>query len=191
VEEEILVLDPSEAPEVVDDFEIGTEAVLEVKDRPENQHKLQRRAAVQGGGGGEVRGVLSLSQSHTLHREAVTVTNLEVLEVKHRLCACHSHNIHTIISTGCGLYCVGTWWRGAVDEDPDPRPGKKLLVLDIDYTLFDHRSTAENPQGTHAPMYVQHYIYSHCLHCHHVHCQYSTLYLCALSPGYTCCHLRV
>lgn len=23
-----------------------------------------------------------------------------------------------------------------------PRPGKKLLVLDIDYTLFDHRSTA-------------------------------------------------
>ncbi|XP_061365743.1 ubiquitin-like domain-containing CTD phosphatase [Gastrolobium bilobum] len=25
------------------------------------------------------------------------------------------------------------------------RNGKKLLVLDIDYTLFDHRSTAENP----------------------------------------------
>ncbi|KAI5593373.1 hypothetical protein POPTR_003G011300v4 [Populus trichocarpa] len=25
------------------------------------------------------------------------------------------------------------------------RPGKKLLVLDIDYTLFDHRSTAETP----------------------------------------------
>ncbi|PNY16082.1 ubiquitin-like domain-containing CTD phosphatase-like protein, partial [Trifolium pratense] len=25
------------------------------------------------------------------------------------------------------------------------RQGKKLLVLDIDYTLFDHRSTAENP----------------------------------------------
>lgn len=25
------------------------------------------------------------------------------------------------------------------------RKGKKLLVLDIDYTLFDHRSTAENP----------------------------------------------
>lgn len=24
-----------------------------------------------------------------------------------------------------------------------PRPGKKLLVLDIDYTLFDHRSVAE------------------------------------------------
>ena len=23
------------------------------------------------------------------------------------------------------------------------RPGKKLLVLDIDYTLFDHRSTAQ------------------------------------------------
>ncbi|KAJ7561462.1 hypothetical protein O6H91_03G029400 [Diphasiastrum complanatum] len=26
------------------------------------------------------------------------------------------------------------------------RPHKKLLVLDIDYTLFDHRSPAENPQ---------------------------------------------
>lgn len=25
----------------------------------------------------------------------------------------------------------------------DPRPGKNLLVLDIDYTLFDHRSVAE------------------------------------------------
>lgn len=25
----------------------------------------------------------------------------------------------------------------------EPRPGKKLLVLDIDYTLFDHRSTAQ------------------------------------------------
>lgn len=27
-----------------------------------------------------------------------------------------------------------------------PRAGKHLLVLDIDYTLFDHRSTAETPQ---------------------------------------------
>ena len=26
----------------------------------------------------------------------------------------------------------------------EPREGKKLLVLDIDYTLFDHRSVAEN-----------------------------------------------
>mmetsp|Transcript_13050 Transcript_13050/g.24955 ORF Transcript_13050/g.24955 Transcript_13050/m.24955 type:complete len:319 (+) Transcript_13050:92-1048(+) len=27
-----------------------------------------------------------------------------------------------------------------------PRAGKKLLVLDIDYTLFDHRSAAERPE---------------------------------------------
>ena len=27
-----------------------------------------------------------------------------------------------------------------------PREGKKCLVLDIDYTLFDHRSSAENPR---------------------------------------------
>eukprot|EP00051_Salpingoeca_urceolata_P028906 m.488407 g.488407 ORF g.488407 m.488407 type:complete len:317 (+) comp25759_c0_seq1:63-1013(+) len=26
----------------------------------------------------------------------------------------------------------------------EPRPGKRLLVLDIDYTLYDHRSSAEN-----------------------------------------------
>lgn len=26
----------------------------------------------------------------------------------------------------------------------EPREGKKLLVLDIDYTLFDHRSAAES-----------------------------------------------
>ena len=25
----------------------------------------------------------------------------------------------------------------------EPRSGKKLFVLDIDYTLFDHRSSAE------------------------------------------------
>ncbi|KAK2176352.1 hypothetical protein NP493_666g01002 [Ridgeia piscesae] len=30
-----------------------------------------------------------------------------------------------------------------IDLISDPRPGKKLLVLDIDYTLFDHRSVAE------------------------------------------------
>lgn len=28
----------------------------------------------------------------------------------------------------------------------EPRPGKKLLVLDIDYTLFDLGSTAERPE---------------------------------------------
>lgn len=26
-----------------------------------------------------------------------------------------------------------------------PREGKKLLVLDVDYTFFDHRSTVSNP----------------------------------------------
>ncbi|KAG5670563.1 hypothetical protein PVAND_000817 [Polypedilum vanderplanki] len=31
-----------------------------------------------------------------------------------------------------------------IEEFNKPRPGKKLLVLDIDYTLFDHRSSAEN-----------------------------------------------
>ena len=30
-----------------------------------------------------------------------------------------------------------------IQELNPPRPGSKLLVLDIDYTLFDHRSPAE------------------------------------------------
>lgn len=41
-----------------------------------------------------------------------------------------------------------------------PRPGKKLLVLDIDYTLFDHRSTAENPRELMRPR-----MYNTVLHC--------------------------
>eukprot|EP00897_Mesotaenium_endlicherianum_P000949 jgi/Mesen1/10855/ME000093S10373 len=44
VEEEILV-DPVNAPEVVDDFEMGEEETVEIKDREENQQKLRRRAA--------------------------------------------------------------------------------------------------------------------------------------------------
>ena len=32
-----------------------------------------------------------------------------------------------------------------VAEINPPRPNSKLLVLDIDYTLFDHRSPAEYP----------------------------------------------
>ena len=31
-----------------------------------------------------------------------------------------------------------------IDVVNPPRPGKKLLMLDIDYTFFDHRSPAEH-----------------------------------------------
>ncbi|GJP36532.1 hypothetical protein CLOM_g8472 [Closterium sp. NIES-68] len=78
VESEI-VLDPLEAPEVVDDLELADEEAVEIKDRPENIAKLRRRSK---------------------HFQ------LKVLN--------------------------------------PPRAGKRLLVLDIDYTLFDHVSTAEN-----------------------------------------------
>ena len=37
----------------------------------------------------------------------------------------------------------------------EPRPGKKLLVLDIDYTLFDHRSTAERPLELRRPFLLE------------------------------------
>ncbi|XP_024520988.1 ubiquitin-like domain-containing CTD phosphatase isoform X1 [Selaginella moellendorffii] len=79
VEDEIFV-DTVDAPEVLDDFELGEEDTTDIKDKDINKAKIQRR---------------------------VQQYKLKLLNP-----------------------C---------------RPGKKLLVLDIDYTLFDHRSTAENP----------------------------------------------
>ncbi|KVH93518.1 hypothetical protein Ccrd_004437 [Cynara cardunculus var. scolymus] len=74
VEDDIIV-DQVDAPEIVDDFEIGQDEVVDIKDKEVNKQKLKRR-----------------------------------IELRNPC-----------------------------------REGKKLLVLDIDYTLFDHRSTAENP----------------------------------------------
>nr|GMD10109.1 ubiquitin-like domain-containing CTD phosphatase [Ipomoea batatas]GMD12966.1 ubiquitin-like domain-containing CTD phosphatase [Ipomoea batatas] len=79
VEDEIFV-DQVDSPEIVDDFEIGQEEAVDIKDKEVNKQKLRRR----------------------IEQYKITLRN------------------------PC-------------------REGKKLLVLDIDYTLFDHRSTAENP----------------------------------------------
>lgn len=79
VEDEIII-DQVDSPEVVDDFVLGQDEVVEIKDKPVNQQKLRRR--------------------------------VQQYKIKLR--------------NPC-------------------REGKKLLVLDIDYTLFDHRSPAENP----------------------------------------------
>ncbi|KAI3884064.1 hypothetical protein MKX03_036028 [Papaver bracteatum] len=79
VEDDIIV-DQVDAPEIVDDFELGQDEVVDIKDKEVNKQKLQRR---------------------------INQFKIELLNP-----------------------C---------------REGKKLLVLDIDYTLFDHRSTAENP----------------------------------------------
>jgi len=69
------------APEIADDFDVGVDEPVDLKDRGENIAKLEKRVAM----------------------KEVKVLN-------------------------------------------PPRPGKKLLVLDIDYTLFDHRSPAERPE---------------------------------------------
>ncbi|XP_010246037.1 PREDICTED: ubiquitin-like domain-containing CTD phosphatase [Nelumbo nucifera] len=79
VEDEIFV-DQVDAPEIIDDFELGQEEVVDIKDNEVNKQKLRRR---------------------------ISQYKIELLNP-----------------------C---------------RKDKKLLVLDIDYTLFDHRSTAENP----------------------------------------------
>ncbi|KAG6543997.1 hypothetical protein Mapa_014621 [Marchantia paleacea] len=78
VEDEIFV-DPVSAPEILDDFELGEEDTVDIKDVEVNQAKLRRR----------------------VDQYKLTLLN------------------------SC-------------------RPGKKCLVLDIDYTIYDHRSTAEN-----------------------------------------------
>ncbi|KAG9135474.1 hypothetical protein Leryth_007232 [Lithospermum erythrorhizon] len=78
--EDDLLIDPVESPEILDDFELGQEEVIDIKDKDVNKQKLRRRV--------------------------------------------EQYKIET--------------------RNPC-RKGKKLLVLDIDYTLFDHRSTAENP----------------------------------------------
>ncbi|KAJ3678002.1 hypothetical protein LUZ60_001805 [Juncus effusus] len=79
VEDEIIV-DQADSPEIIDDFEMGQDEVVDIKDKDINKQKLSRRIA----------------------------------QYKMKLL------------NPC-------------------REGKKLLVLDIDYTLFDHRSPAENP----------------------------------------------
>ncbi|KAL0738129.1 hypothetical protein Bca4012_014339 [Brassica carinata] len=66
--------------DIVDDFELGKDEVVDVKDKELNKQKLRRR----------------------INQYKIKLVN------------------------PC-------------------RKGKKLLILDIDYTLFDHRSTAENP----------------------------------------------
>ncbi|KDP42407.1 hypothetical protein JCGZ_00204 [Jatropha curcas] len=79
VEDEIIV-DQLDSPEIVDDFELGQDEAVDIKDKEVNKQKLRRR--------------------------------IDQYKIELR--------------SPC-------------------REGKKLLVLDIDYTLFDHRSTAENP----------------------------------------------
>lgn len=79
VEDDIIV-DPVQSPEIIDDFDLGQDEVVDIKDKEVNKQKLRRR--------------------------------IEQYKIELR--------------TPC-------------------REGKKLLVLDIDYTLFDHRSSAENP----------------------------------------------
>ncbi|XP_075520685.1 ubiquitin-like domain-containing CTD phosphatase [Primulina tabacum] len=79
VEDDIIV-DPVETPEIIDDFELGQDESVDIKDKEVNKQKLRRR--------------------------------IEQFRIE--------------VRNPC-------------------RQGKKLLVLDIDYTLFDHRSTAENP----------------------------------------------
>ncbi|KAG2239001.1 hypothetical protein Bca52824_089861 [Brassica carinata] len=78
--EDDIIVDQVTSDDIVDDFELGKDEVVDIKDKELNKQKLRRR----------------------VDQYKIKLVN-----------PCHK--------------------------------GKKLLVLDIDYTLFDHRSTAENP----------------------------------------------
>ncbi|XP_004299902.1 PREDICTED: ubiquitin-like domain-containing CTD phosphatase-like isoform 1 [Fragaria vesca subsp. vesca] len=78
--EDDIIVDPVDSPDIVDDFELGQDEAVDIKDNHLNNQKLRRR--------------------------------IDHYKIE--------------LKNPC-------------------RQGKKLLVLDIDYTLFDHRSTAENP----------------------------------------------
>ncbi|KAG5223031.1 ubiquitin domain-containing CTD phosphatase [Salix suchowensis] len=78
--EDDIIVNQMDSPEIVDDFELGQDEVVNIEDVEVNKQKLRRR--------------------------------IDQYEIE--------------LKNPC-------------------RPGKKLLVLDIDYTLFDHRSTAETP----------------------------------------------
>ncbi|KAL0727691.1 hypothetical protein Bca4012_023784 [Brassica carinata] len=78
--EDDIIVDQVTSDDIVDDFELGKDEVVDIKDKELNKQKLRRR--------------------------------VDQYKIK--------------LVNPC-------------------RKGKKLLVLDIDYTLFDHRSTAENP----------------------------------------------
>ncbi|KAF9612738.1 hypothetical protein IFM89_003748 [Coptis chinensis] len=85
-----IIIDQVDAPEIIDDFEIGQVEAVHIKDKEANKQKLRRR----------------------ISRYKIKLR---------KLC-----------------------WEG-----------KKLLVLDIDYTLFDHRSTAKNPLELMRPYYSE------------------------------------
>ncbi|KFK32196.1 hypothetical protein AALP_AA6G209900 [Arabis alpina] len=78
--EDDIIVDQATSQDIVDDFELGKDEVVDIEHKEVNKQKLRRR--------------------------------IDQYKIK--------------LITPC-------------------RQGKKLLVLDIDYTLFDHRSTAENP----------------------------------------------
>ncbi|KAG6779982.1 hypothetical protein NC652_012146 [Populus alba x Populus x berolinensis] len=78
--EDDIIVDQVDSPEIVDDFELGQDEAVDIKDKEVNKQKLRKR--------------------------------IDQFKIE--------------LKNPC-------------------RPGKKLLVLDIDYTLFDHRSIAENP----------------------------------------------
>ncbi|KAF2319888.1 hypothetical protein GH714_020076 [Hevea brasiliensis] len=91
VEDDIIV-DQVDSSEVVDDFELGQDEAVDIKDKEVNKQKLRRR----------------------IDQYKFYFSFIRILEPD-------------------GKYYVYYV------------PREKAAVLDIDYTLFDHRSTAENP----------------------------------------------
>ncbi|KAH9625551.1 hypothetical protein KSS87_023448 [Heliosperma pusillum] len=106
VEDDIIV-EAVDSPEIVDDFELGLDEAVDIKDKDVNKQKLRRR----------------INQYKDV-----------------------SIMFDCLVRWKAGMGPKGFGYGQFMIKVRNPcRSGKKLLVLDIDYTLFDHRSPAENP----------------------------------------------
>lgn len=69
----------------------------------------------------------------------------------------------------------------------DPRPGKKLLVLDVDYTLFDHRSNAERADELRRPYLHEFLAEAYKNYDIVIWCEWSTFLYSARNPIWAIC----
>lgn len=109
-----------DAPEVLDDFEFEEVDNLNIQDREVNKQKLRRR-------------IEQYKVESWLFNPGFSTYKFSKLWGKK----------FPLVSKGLLKWVLIYILQMRILNQP--RESKKLVVLDIDYTLFDHRSPAENP----------------------------------------------
>ncbi|CAI5987945.1 unnamed protein product [Closterium sp. NIES-65] len=146
VESEIVVgPSPQEAPDVdvLDDLQLPEDEAVAIKDRPENLAKLRRRSQhfkVRRSQQFKARRSQHFKVRRSQHFKVRRSQHFKVRRSQHfkvrrsqHFKVRHSQHFKVRRSQHFKLKVLNP-----------PRAGKRLLVLDIDYTLFDHVSPAEN-----------------------------------------------